>query len=84
MTLAKPAISSTVSPFMRSAVMKAATWAGVASPIIISSIADAACSNVSERPLTTVSMASLITGLLLALENLSSLHSSLFKAKPHA
>jgi hypothetical protein len=62
---------------MRKAVTKAATWAGVASPSIISFITDVDCSKVSERPLTTFSMASLITALLLALEYYSTNPSSL-------
>ena len=37
-TLAMPAISSGVSPLRRMAVTKAPNWAGVASPVIISSI----------------------------------------------
>ena len=36
MIRAAPVTSSTVSPFIRSAVMKAAIWAGVASPSMIS------------------------------------------------
>jgi hypothetical protein len=34
-TRAAPVISSTLSPFMRKAVRKAATWSGVASPVMI-------------------------------------------------
>ena len=59
-TDASPAISSTVSPFKRSAVRKAAIWAGVASPSIISVMTAAACSMASDLPCTRVSMASRI------------------------
>src|SRR3972149_5826692 len=46
-TRANPAISSTVSPFIRRAVMNAAIWAGVASPSMITP--SAACASASVR-----------------------------------
>ena len=59
-TRAMPAISSTVSPLTRRAVTNAPNWAGVASPLMISSITWAACSSVREPPSASVDMASLI------------------------
>ena len=60
MTVAIPATSSGVSPFIRSAARKAPSWAGVASPSMISRIVAAASSMLREPPDDTVSMASLI------------------------
>jgi hypothetical protein len=53
---AKPAISSTVSPRIRSAVTKAPIWAPVTCPPMIASIAAAASALVSVRPSTTAPM----------------------------
>src|SRR5262245_53289785 len=64
-TSAKPVSSSTVSPFMRSAVRKAATWAWVAPPDMIASMAAAASRRVRSRRSTRVRIASTITGLLI-------------------
>ena len=58
MTWAMPAISSGVSPFIRRAVTRAPIWAGVASPAMITLIASAAVSRVSEQPETSLSIAS--------------------------
>lgn len=57
-TRAQPAISSTVSPLIRSAVMNAAIWAGVASPSMMASIAAAASSSVRCTPSTALRIAS--------------------------
>ena len=59
-TLAIPAISSTVSPLSLRAVTKAPNWAGVAWPAMISAITIPACSMVREFPETRTSIASLI------------------------
>ncbi len=54
-----PVISSTVSPFMRRATRKAPTWAGVASPDMMSRMTAAASSSERERTWETMrSMAS--------------------------
>jgi hypothetical protein len=58
MTRTMPAISSTVSPFMRSAVNSAAIWEGVAASVMISSIVAAASASERSRPATTVAIAS--------------------------
>ncbi len=60
MTRAEPVISSTVSPFMRSAVMYAAIWASVASPCMISRITASASASVRFVLVMTFAMASLI------------------------
>src|SRR4051794_29391811 len=57
---ASPAISSNVSPFIRSAVKNAPTWEGVASPDIRSSIDASASSRVRDPPSTSFAIASLI------------------------
>ncbi len=57
---AAPATSSTVSPFIRSAVMKAAIWAGVAFPSITSSMASIISDSLRFSLATTFSIASLI------------------------
>src|SRR6185295_12087305 len=54
---AQPAISSTVSPFILRAVRKAAIWAGVAAPSMISPVAAAASS--AERDVPAASRAKL-------------------------
>ena len=61
MARAQPAISSGVSPFMRSATAKAEIWAGPASPAITCIIAACAASEVRSRPSTSVLIASVIT-----------------------
>src|SRR5512147_183763 len=60
MTRAEPVISSTVSPFMRSAVIYAAIWASVASPCMISRITASASASVRCVPVTTLDIISLI------------------------
>ena len=65
MTSAKPISSSTVSPFIRSPVRNAATWAWVATPDMIASIAAAASRRVRSRRSTSARIASMITGLLI-------------------
>src|SRR2546422_4865535 len=57
---AKPVISSTVSPLMRSATTKPAIWDGVASPRMITSNADAASSSVRFSHLMSFAIASII------------------------
>ena len=59
-TLAMPAISWVVSPFKARAVKNAPSWAGVASPSMISRITEDASSMVSDWPETTAAMDSLI------------------------
>ena len=59
-TLAIPAISWVVSPFKARAVRNAPSWAGVASPSMISRITEEASSMVRDWPETTVFMDSLI------------------------
>ncbi len=59
-TRAMPAISSLVSPFIRSAVTKAPNCAGVTWPSMISVMADAACSMESDFPPTSAAMSSFI------------------------
>src|SRR5215470_12875105 len=66
MTSARPISSSTVSPFMRSAVRKAATWTEVAAPDMSASIAAAASSRVRSRRSTRVRIASTMTGLVMS------------------
>jgi hypothetical protein len=53
MTEANPASSSTVSPFIRRAVRKAAIWASVARPLMISSMAASAWARARCFPSTT-------------------------------
>src|SRR5437773_307092 len=65
-TSASPISSSTVSPFMRSAVRNAATWTWVAAPDMIASIAAAASSRVRSRRSTRARIASTMTGLDMA------------------
>src|SRR5262245_36329181 len=65
MTSARPMSSSTVSPFMRSAVRKAATWTEVAAPDMRASIAAAASRRVRSRRSTSVRIASTMTGLVM-------------------
>ena len=55
---AKPTISSTVSPFMRSPTTSALIWAGVASPSMICPMTACASSSESERPSVTRASAS--------------------------
>ncbi len=57
MTRAAPVISAMVSPFNLSAVMKAPIWAGVAWPLIITSIAPSISSSLRSMPSTTFWMA---------------------------
>ena len=71
-TRAMPVISSTVSPLTRRAVTNAPNWAGVASPLMISSITWAACSSVREPPSASVDIASLITFSSVVLQDLDS------------
>lgn len=59
-TVAAAVISSTVSPFIRSAVINAAIWVGVAAPFIISSNTCAVSSRVKLTSRTTLSIASFI------------------------
>src|ERR1700675_3885129 len=66
MTWAKPMSSSTVSPFMRSAVRNAAIWALVAAPDMIASIAADASMRVRSRRSTSVRTASVMMGLVIA------------------
>ena len=65
MTWAKPISSSTVSPFMRSAVRKAAIWALVAAPDMMASIAAAASMRVRSRRSTSARTASVMMGLVM-------------------
>src|SRR5258708_7740579 len=66
-TRASPATSSTVSPLRRSAVRKAPSCEGVATPVMISSIAAAASLSLSASPATSCVIASrIITRLLIA------------------
>jgi hypothetical protein len=67
-TCAKPISSSTVSPFMRSAVRKAAIWALVAAPDMMASIAAAASIRVRSRRSTSVRSASMMIGLVIGLD----------------
>src|SRR5258705_1915303 len=60
MTRARPVTSSTVSPFRRSAVKNAPSCEGVAVPVMISSIADAASVSLSDWPATRWPIASRI------------------------
>src|SRR5260221_165261 len=60
MTRARPVTSSTVSPFRRSAVKNAPSCEGVAVPVMISSIADAASVSLSDCPATRWPIASRI------------------------
>src|SRR5213594_1660943 len=64
-TWAKPISSSTVSPFMRSAVRNAAIWALVAAPDMIASIAAAASMRVRSRRSTRMRIASVMIGLVM-------------------
>ena len=64
-TWAKPISSSTVSPFMRSAVRKAAIWALVAAPDMMASIAPAASMRVRSRRSTSARTASVMMGLVM-------------------
>ena len=64
-TCAKPISSSTVSPFMRSAVRNAAIWAFVAAPDMIASIAAAASMRVRSRRSISVRSASVMIGLVI-------------------
>ena len=59
-TRAMPVISSTVSPFSRSATTNAPNWAGVASADMICSIQPAASSSERSRPSTSLAIASRI------------------------
>src|SRR3954454_1098780 len=65
---ARPAISSLVSPFVRSAIRKAPISTSPASPAMISASTRAACSCESERPDASASIASVSTGLATAQE----------------
>src|SRR5262249_6346600 len=65
MTSASPMSSSTVSPFMRSAVRNAATWTEVAAPDMRASMAAAASRRVRSRRSTRVRIASTMTGLVM-------------------
>src|SRR5690606_11472206 len=53
MVRAQPGISATVSPFIRNATRNPATCAGVAAPLMTSSMAAAACSSLRARPPTS-------------------------------
>jgi hypothetical protein len=64
-TWAKPISSSTVSPFMRRAVRKAAICALVAAPDMIASIAAAASIRVRSRRSTNARTASVMIGLVI-------------------
>src|SRR3990172_1714777 len=64
-TCAKPISSSTVSPFMRSAVRNAAIWALVAAPDMIASIAAAASMRVRSRRSISARSASVMIGLVI-------------------
>src|SRR4051812_37740358 len=57
MVVASPAISSTVSPFVRSAISTAAVWTSVALPSMISARTSAASSPVRSAPEASRSMA---------------------------
>src|SRR5262245_46674896 len=70
MTSASPMSSSTVSPFMRRAVRKAATWTEVAAPDMSASIAAAASRRVRSRRSTSVRIASMMTGLVMGVPSL--------------
>ena len=65
MTCAKPISSSTVSPFIRSAVRKAAIWALVAPPDMMASIAAAASIRVRLPRSTSIRTASVMIGLVM-------------------
>src|SRR5215470_2394753 len=65
-TCAKPINSSTVSPFIRSAVRNAAICASVAVPDMIASIAPAASMRVRSRRSTRTRVASVMIGLVIA------------------
>src|SRR2546425_444175 len=65
-TCAKPISSSTISPFIRSAVRNAAICAWVAAPDMIASIAAAASMRVRSRRSTRTRIASLMIGLVMA------------------
>src|SRR6266571_2903319 len=65
MTWANPISSSTVSPFIRSAVRKAAICAFVAPPLMTASIAAAASMRVRSRRSTSVLSASAMIGLVM-------------------
>src|SRR5579883_747442 len=73
-TRAIPATSSTVSPLMRSAVRNEPICAGVAAPVMISSIAPVASSSLSESPATSCAIASRIIGLRSSMHRLRWLH----------
>src|SRR6185503_17009711 len=64
-TCAKPMSSSTVSPFIRSAVRNAAIWTLVAAPDMIASIAAAASMRVRSRRSTRTRIASVMIGLVM-------------------
>ena len=66
MTWAKPISSSTVSPFMRSAVRKAAIWALVAAPDMMASIAAAASMRDRSRRSTSRRTDSVMIGDVIA------------------
>src|SRR5262245_52760008 len=66
MTCAKPISSSTVSPFIRSAVKNAAICASVAVPDMMASIAPAASMRVRSRRSTRTLVASVMIGLVIA------------------
>src|SRR5262245_34993009 len=66
MTCAKPISSSTVSPFIRSAVRNAAICASVAVPDMMASIAPAASMRVRSRRSTRTLVASVMIGLVIA------------------
>ena len=61
MTWAAAAISATVSPFMRSATRKPATWAGVAAPVMIACMALVISSSVRSWRSMSRAMVSLIS-----------------------
>ena len=65
-TCAKPISSSVASPFMRSAVRKAAICALVATPDMMASMAAAASRRVRSRRSTSVRTASVMIGLVMA------------------
>src|ERR1700694_2925786 len=66
MTCAKPISSSTVSPFIRRAVRKAAIWALVAPPDMMASIAAAASIRVRLPRSTSVRTVSVMIGLVMS------------------
>jgi hypothetical protein len=66
-TRTEPATSSTVSPFIRSAVRYAAIWAGVAAPSMISRITPSASASESETRSTSLAIAALICALMSAI-----------------